>query len=116
IKPQVWLAVLYYLYTDHLKCPPHLLGELATVAKKYKLPRLAQLASRVVHLSEPIMPSSFKDEMLAMVAEPEYADLACKLDDGATVPAHRVVLSARCEYFRTIFECGFQEANKPTIA
>ena len=115
IKPQVLLAVLYYLYTDHLKCPPHLLGELAAVARRHKLPRLAQLAQRVVLASEPIMPSSFKTDMLAMVAEPEFSDLLCKLEDGRALPTHRVVLAARCEYFATIFACGFQEAGKPTL-
>ena len=35
--------------------------------------------------------------------------------DGARFPAHRVVLAARCNYFRCMFEIGMREASQHEI-
>jgi hypothetical protein len=108
VKPQVFLALLAYLYTDHLKCSSHLLGDLNRLAGKYRLPRLQQLCTRMM-LQNAISPSTFRSDMLRAVNEQEYADLRLRLDDGSVIFAHRMLLAARCDYFKTIFECNFKE-------
>ena len=35
--------------------------------------------------------------------------------DGCRFPAHRVVLAARCNYFRCMFEIGMREASQSEI-
>jgi hypothetical protein len=56
---------------------------------------------------EETMGSSLQADLAALVASPEDADVALRLDDGSLLPAHRVVLASRCEYFRTIFDENF---------
>ena len=34
---------------------------------------------------------------------------------GVPVPAHRVVLAARCNYFRAMFESGMRDAAAPQV-
>lgn len=40
VRAQIFAAILFYLYTDHLQCAPHIIEEIGRVAKQYRLPRL----------------------------------------------------------------------------
>jgi hypothetical protein len=51
VEYHVFLALLHYLYTDHLKVAPHLVDKLKTVATRYGLPRLVALCKRFTQLS-----------------------------------------------------------------
>jgi BTB/POZ domain len=39
----------------------------------------------------------------------EFCDVRIRSEDGKEFDAHRVVLSARLEYFRAMFSCGWIE-------
>eukprot|EP00976_Prorocentrum_cordatum_P075154 1181805-Prorocentrum_minimum.AAC.3 len=39
----------------------------------------------------------------------------CFVVEQQRVPAHRNVLSTRCEYFRTMLSAGFRESDSPEI-
>ena len=41
--------------------------------------------------------------------------LFCKADDGLEVPAHKIVLMAASEYFRTMFKSCFNEAGLSSL-
>jgi len=45
-----------------------------------------------------------------------WADVVFELDDGRDLPAHRVVLSARSNYFRTLLSGSFSEACAPSTS
>lgn len=53
--------------------------------------------------------------MTHLVKSGLFADLVCQLDDGTKVKSHKVVLGTRCDYFKTMFECGFREHNQTLI-
>ena len=50
IDHNVFLGLLYYLYTDHLKVAPHLVPKLQDLAASYRLPRLVALCKRFARL------------------------------------------------------------------
>lgn len=51
----------------------------------------------------------------AFVNSPHLSDITIEVG-GHPVHAHRVVLAARCSYFRAMFESGMSDATSPTIA
>lgn len=52
VEYQVFLALMYYLYTDHLKVPSHLVDKLRVLAVRYGLPRLEALCKRFSELTK----------------------------------------------------------------
>ena len=61
--------------------------------------------------------ASIKEHLRQMYRSRRYTDvtLSCPgLKDG-TFPAHRAVLSARCEYFAAMFGSGMREAGAPVV-
>jgi len=126
IEYRVFVALLYYLYTDHLKVAPHLVDKLQILACKYKLPRLVSLCKQYTKItesvgpqeegsSEAIIPSIYSHQMQEAIASPHFADVEFKLTDGTTVPAHKIILAARCDYFKTIFDSSFKESSQQMI-
>jgi hypothetical protein len=113
-RPPVFQALLDYLYTDHLRAPAHILSELAGLALRFRLPRLHQLCVRA-SLKAPIGPSTFREDLASAVDDCDFSDFALLLDDGSLVHAHKLVLKSRCEYFRTLLECGFSEQGKSSL-
>ena len=55
-------------------------------------------------------------EMLQLYEEAKYPDVSLTVGDQ-TFPAHKAILTARSEYFRTLFQSGMKEAqsNQVTI-
>ena len=50
------------------------------------------------------------------VCDSRFSDVTFQLDDGATVPAHRVVLCGRSDFFKAMFESGeWAEGAQPTV-
>ena len=45
-----------------------------------------------------------------MIGESQFADLMIQVDNK-TIPAHRVILTHRSEYFRRMFNCGMTEST-----
>eukprot|EP01120_Amphizonella_sp_Union-15-10_P009475 TRINITY_DN3591_c0_g1_i1.p1 TRINITY_DN3591_c0_g1~~TRINITY_DN3591_c0_g1_i1.p1 ORF type:complete len:554 (-),score=106.73 TRINITY_DN3591_c0_g1_i1:56-1717(-) len=122
---KVFQALLYFLYTDHLKVPPHLTSKLERIAKIYKLPRLVALCKQYNKFSESvgghedlsswIPPSIFSIQMQEAVNDPFYADVEFKLVDGTIVAGHKAILTARCDYFKTVFAGVFMESDQKLI-
>ncbi|KJE96203.1 hypothetical protein, variant [Capsaspora owczarzaki ATCC 30864] len=105
----VFAGLCAYLYTDHVRIPTFFLRELAQLAQQYGLPRLVLLCKRqsMQHHTpaegESAPMSTFAADMEGLVASPRFADVV--IDIGkASIPAHRMILSARCPYFRALFE------------
>jgi len=63
----------------------------------------------------PIPPSNFSSDMATVLNSSEIADINFTLADGSVLFAHKIVLSARSDYFRTIFEGNFRESGKQHI-
>jgi len=112
IKYNIFLAILYYLYTDHVKVAPHLYGELAITAKKLKLDRLEKICRR----EEEIPPSTFQQELSSIVNDTYSSDIGFELEDKLMTHAHKMLIASRSEYFKTIFESGFKEHSAQVIA
>ena len=58
----------------------------------------------------PALPSAYRDEMRALLDDSSFADIAFVVE-GEKVTAHRALLSARSEYFRTMLSASFREAQ-----
>jgi len=123
VRLPIFMALLNYLYTDHLICPAHLSKELGLVAARFKLPRLESLCkradyrawARVGEAAPMILPSAFCAEMSQMVTNKHYSDLEFTLDTGEAIRAHKVILAARSSYFHRMFEGNFKERDQNTF-
>jgi len=116
MKYQIFIAVLHYLYTDHVKVAPHLISELALAARKLKLGRLEKICLR-----EAIPSSTFKKDLQQIVNDPFNADIMFAVNstnsiENSVVYGHKIIMAARSEYFKTIFESGFKEHASQIIA
>jgi len=114
VKFSVFMSLLHYLYTDHLKVPPHLVGDLRNLALKYGLDRLARMCERnVVHEGAKfsIPESIFASDMQQAINSKEYSDVIFAVQEEK-VFAHKVLLIARCHYFERLFESDFKEREQ----
>ena len=59
--------------------------------------------------------SNLAADWSAFLNNPHLSDIAIEVG-GQTVHAHRVVLAARCSYFRAMFKSGMRESTSGTIA
>ena len=122
IDPLVFQGLLNYLYSDHLRVAPHLVGRLAVLALRLHLPRLVGLCERYLALEEGAERSASEEELSVPHSTWEH-DLQLALDDktfsdfelvveGSTkISSHRIVLHARCDYFSTLFKSAFQDSS-----
>eukprot|EP01114_Cavostelium_apophysatum_P015328 TRINITY_DN4148_c0_g2_i2.p1 TRINITY_DN4148_c0_g2~~TRINITY_DN4148_c0_g2_i2.p1 ORF type:complete len:779 (+),score=239.68 TRINITY_DN4148_c0_g2_i2:397-2733(+) len=110
VKHSVFLGLLFYLYCDHLRVPPHLTRDLAKLAKIYRLPRLEAMCLRGIskELHSTIPESTFSSDMSRALNDPELSDVKFRLE-GETIFAHKAILKARCQYFHRLFESDFKE-------
>ncbi|GBG72775.1 hypothetical protein CBR_g12343 [Chara braunii] len=60
-------------------------------------------------------PPRLQADMLRAMASYKYSDIALMASDGIEIPAHRVVLASRSEYFRALFEGEMQESQQKVI-
>jgi hypothetical protein len=63
----------------------------------------------------PLPPSTFVSDIQRHLLESGSFYDVCFVVEQERVPAHRWNLSARCEYFRSMFSAGFQEGNSADI-
>jgi hypothetical protein len=130
VEYHVFLALMYYLYTDHLKVPPHLVGKLKHLATRYGLPRLVALCQRLSELDKEygdkqdavaIPPSQFTTDMMEAVNNKAFADMLIETrnTEGITtlIYAHKSILFSRSDYFRVILNpnSAFCERGKSTF-
>ena len=53
--------------------------------------------------------------MKTAVNAKEFADIEFLLGDGQSIYAHKMILTARSDYFRTIFKGGFVESEQAKV-
>jgi alpha-tubulin suppressor-like RCC1 family protein len=122
LDPLVFQGLLNYLYCDHLRVPPHLVGRLAVLALRLRLPRLVALCERYLSLEEGaerstneaelVVPhSTWEDDMKSVLDDQTFSDFELVVEGSARVSTHRIVLHARCDYFSTLFKSAFQDSS-----
>ena len=60
-------------------------------------------------------PSTLGSDLQAFINNSHLSDLSIEVA-GQMVYCHRVVLAARCEYFRAMFQSGMRDARSQTVA
>lgn len=130
IDPLVFQGLLAYLYCDHLRIPPHLVGRLAVLALKLHLPRLVALCERFLSLEEgaeltpeeekvQVPHSTWEQDLYDAIEDRTYSDfeLITTSAEGAVERtfAHRVLLHARCDYFATMFTSAFKDSHSSEL-
>merc|ERR1712137_881252 len=98
----VFLGLMQYLYTDHLKLPPHQIIHLGDLAARYRLPRLRSMCLKALQAMESrkiegdivqVPPSEFSIDMRTSLQSGECSDIQFKNRDGTLIPAHRAILT-----------------------
>lgn len=116
IDYSIFLVLLRYLYTDHVRIPAHFAPKLEHLASRLRLPRLVLISQKLylqdrdlAWASVRIPPSSFSADMTSALEDPRFADVLFQMDDGTEITAHKLILIGRCEYFNAIFGGSFKE-------
>ena len=112
------MALREYLYTDTISMPlepgASLPYDLLSAAENLELPRLAALCRNAlpvhslggVHM--PVPPSTLLIDFGGALGESTWADVKF-IAGGRAIYAHRAILSASSEYFRSMFRSGMRE-------
>ena len=74
----------------------------------------AALTPPITAALPPQLPSAYTAQMEAMLQDPTFADVRFDVS-GTSITAHRAVLCARSEYFRTMLTSGFKEQQDGKI-
>ena len=116
----VFKAMINFLYTDHLNVAPFFAPEVAVLATKFNLPRLVGLAQQLFLRSKQetvqLPPSTFSEDLFDLIDQPKYSDIVFQFDHPpARYFGHRMVLTARCPYFWTLFEGGHFRDSEETV-
>jgi len=120
----IFNALIKYMYCDLLPgVPLHHIPKLKKLAFKYSLPHLIYICNRMSfngsiggNPTVEVVPSTFAlDLSLALQKGNCFSDIQLVLPDGNSVYAHKAVLAARSDYFKTLFEGSFQEGKNPTL-
>jgi alpha-tubulin suppressor-like RCC1 family protein len=125
VKYFPFMVFLNYLYTDHLpSTKSHLYRDLVALARRFNVPRLVNLCEWYTTRRESkglshIPPSSFSQDMNHLLTTGPFSDISFILEgieagdfSSHVVKAHKVVLSSRSDFFKTIFECSFREQGQ----
>ena len=117
----VFLGLIQYLYTDHLKLPPHQIPRLGDLAVKYRIPRLSAICERACYVISKLqfqtnqsffIPNSeFTKQLREVVGSPEFSDIEFCMEDGTIIPGHKSILTRRCNYFSSMLSSGFREST-----
>lgn len=120
------LAVLHYLYTDHVRVPAHLYSQVVRLAQQLNLPHLEEQClpiwkQRQISEIRGLSPSTFKEDLLSAIDNPLFSDFKIYAKESPTdinptvIHTHKVILFSRCDYFRTLFQSLFQDSHKNGI-
>jgi len=112
----VFAAFLRYLYTDQLKAPLHHIKKVEILAKVYGLERLEILCRRLLTFKfqkvHYVPPSTLSLDLHNALSNTDIpSDVTFTLSDNTTINAHKIILTARSDYFRTTFEGSFKESG-----
>lgn len=101
-----------YLYCDisSEKIPEYLKNELADLSIGLGLNRLRKICDEEGEIPE----SSLTEDVMKILSLGEDSDFVVVVEDREFL-LHKVVLAARCPYFRSMFGCGMTESSKNRV-
>jgi hypothetical protein len=108
-----WLALLKYLYTDHLICPSHMIGRLKALGQRYQLHRLVELCVNYAS-GRDAEQTRFAEDMAEALQSQDFADLTLNFD-GVKMRCHKVILTSRSTYFARMFGSSFAESRSDEL-
>ena len=106
-----------YLYCDlsREKITSEVVEELLYLAFKYNLHRLKALCLKVIYESNESIPDSLlAADIMKCKEEAELSDFTIFVKEKA-FKVHRIVIAARCQYFRAFLKSGMKDSNKNSI-
>lgn len=129
IKYNVFLGLINYIYTDHIKVSSHVAKDLLTIAQKYGLERLVQLCKRTIEKDQYLVPSSleevsqinntlqyssFSDDLETVINNTDSSDLTFRSStdvNSTKIAVHKCILRSRSNYFERLFGGEFKEKD-----
>eukprot|EP01122_Echinamoeba_exundans_P003563 TRINITY_DN13646_c0_g1_i1.p1 TRINITY_DN13646_c0_g1~~TRINITY_DN13646_c0_g1_i1.p1 ORF type:complete len:632 (-),score=124.81 TRINITY_DN13646_c0_g1_i1:68-1963(-) len=117
-------ALVYYMYADVIRCNRSHIAELQRAAQQYGIERLNTLCEIELGIFSPSAntASNLKNDIATMINNELFSDIQVRIEDGETddephhqMFAHRALLGAASEYFRTMFEISLSERTSPVV-
>lgn len=68
-----------------------------------------------IHILDTRPASTYSNDWRRYLSNESLSDVVLEVE-GLRIPAHRVVLAARCCYFETMFSSGMRESTQQTVA
>lgn len=87
---------------------------IATLAARFNLTRMEQLAKQLYSPSERVPPTTYFTDLQKFSTKPKHSDVAF-LVDGRTIPTHKVIICARSEYFNNMLTGGLLESTLDVV-
>ncbi|KAK0183399.1 hypothetical protein PV327_001445 [Microctonus hyperodae] len=122
ITPQAMQQCLQFIYTGSLDKRYHDLQEIRQAAEFLELPQLLMVLGSIQARSQ-FMNSDLNNQYKQVVRQRLedicleqglFADVMFELDDGS-MPAHRAILTARCDMMKAMFSGDFRESSAKVI-
>jgi len=111
----VFVAYLFYLYTDQVQCDKTALPKLMKCAKKFNNVRLKKMCLDMTTTADvAVPPSTFKTDMKVAINNLEFSDLTFMLE-SKPIHGHRIIL-AQHEYFKAMFNAKLIESQQKQIS
>eukprot|EP01118_Nematostelium_gracile_P005473 TRINITY_DN1733_c0_g1_i3.p1 TRINITY_DN1733_c0_g1~~TRINITY_DN1733_c0_g1_i3.p1 ORF type:complete len:693 (+),score=162.87 TRINITY_DN1733_c0_g1_i3:223-2301(+) len=123
VAGDVFLELLTYIYTDSdeiqfINKREGFCVELMSLADFLNLPRLSGICNQYKEykrvLKEQIPDSTLLQDVSSLWKNKNYQDVAFEVDEQR-LEAHKIVLSLRCDYFKSMFSSGLKEAQMELI-
>ncbi|XP_014216043.1 rho-related BTB domain-containing protein 1 isoform X3 [Copidosoma floridanum] len=123
ITSQTMQQCLQFIYTGNLDKRYHDLKEIRQAAEFLELPQLLMMLNNM-QSREQYMNSDLNNQYKQIVRQRLetfcleqglFADVVFELDDGC-LPAHRAILTARCDMMKAMFSGDFRESSAKIIA
>lgn len=111
-------VILFYVYTDQLRCGLHELDGVLKAAELFGMRRLVQLVKSQRQPNIEVMPSTYVADMANLSASGAFADveITCGADaKPSKFSVHRFRLAPFSEYFATMFSVGLRETQTGII-
>ncbi|XP_011300320.1 rho-related BTB domain-containing protein 1 isoform X2 [Fopius arisanus] len=122
ITPQAMQQCLQFIYTGSLDKRYHDLQEIKQAAEFLDLPQLRMVLGSIQSRAQ-FMNSDLNNQYKQVVRQRLedicldqglFADVVFDLDDGS-MPAHRAILTARCDMMKAMFSGDFRESSAKVI-
>jgi len=105
--------MLQYLYSDSIELEYSIVEDVQTLAKQYELKQLEAICASTKTYTI-IPPSTLNSDMKYCLHNKYFSDLTFEVE-GTQYFAHKAVVCARSEYFRSMLMSGFREAEQQKI-